>query len=86
MFPEIGSFVVIWMELESVIQSEISQEDKNKYHMLILLCEKWYRWTYLQDGNRDPDIKRDMWTQGRKGVGWVGQTGRVALTYVHYCI
>ena len=38
MFPEIGSFVVIWMELEFVIQSEISQEEKNKYHMLILLC------------------------------------------------
>ena len=25
---EIGSFVVIWMELESVIQSEISQKEK----------------------------------------------------------
>ena len=48
--------------------------------------EKWYRCTYLQDRNRDPDIKRDMWTQGRKGVEWVGQIGRVALTYIHYSI
>ena len=23
-----------WMELESVIQSEVSQKEKNKYHML----------------------------------------------------
>ena len=27
-------FVVRWMDLESVIQSEISQKEKNKYHML----------------------------------------------------
>ena len=27
-------FVVRWMDLESVIQSEVSQKDKNKYRML----------------------------------------------------
>ena len=27
-------FVVRWMDLESVIQSEVSQKEKNKYHML----------------------------------------------------
>ena len=27
-------FVVRWMDLESVIQSEISQKEKNKYRML----------------------------------------------------
>ena len=27
-------FVVRWMDLESVIQSEVSQREKNKYHML----------------------------------------------------
>ena len=27
-------FVVRWMDLESVIQSEVSQKGKNKYHML----------------------------------------------------
>ena len=27
-------FVVRWMHLESVIQSEVSQKEKNKYHML----------------------------------------------------
>ena len=26
--------VVRWMDLESVIQSEVSQKEKNKYHML----------------------------------------------------
>ena len=31
---EIGSFVVRWMDLETVIQSEVSQKEINKYHML----------------------------------------------------
>ena len=31
---EIELFVVRWMDLESVIQSEVSQKEKNKYPML----------------------------------------------------
>ena len=34
---EIGSFVETWMDLESVIQSEVSQKEKNKYHMISLI-------------------------------------------------
>ena len=34
---EIGSFVEMWMDLESVIQSEISQKEKNKYHIISLI-------------------------------------------------
>ena len=32
---EIELLVVRWMDLDSVIQSEISQEEKNKYQMLM---------------------------------------------------
>ena len=31
---DIELFVVRWMDLESVIQSEVSQKEKNKYRML----------------------------------------------------
>ena len=31
---EIESFVETWMDLETVIQSEVSQKEKNKYSML----------------------------------------------------
>ena len=31
---EIELFVVRWMDLESVIQSEVSKKEKNKYRML----------------------------------------------------
>ena len=32
---EIGSLVEMWMDLESVIQSAVSQKEKNKYHIYI---------------------------------------------------
>ena len=35
---EIGSFVETWMDLESVIQSDISQKEKNKYRILTHVC------------------------------------------------
>ena len=31
---EIGSFVETWMDLETVIQSEVSEKEKNKYRIL----------------------------------------------------
>ena len=33
-----GSFVEMWMDLESVIQSEVSQKEKNKYRILMHIC------------------------------------------------
>ena len=35
---EIELFVVRWMDLGSVIQSEVSQTEKDKYHMISLIC------------------------------------------------
>ena len=34
----IGSFVEMWMDLETVIQSEVSQKEKNKYCILTHIC------------------------------------------------
>ena len=31
---EIGSFAETWMDLETVIQSDVNQKEKNKYCML----------------------------------------------------
>ena len=35
---EIGSFVETWMDLETVIQTEASQKEKSKYHILTHIC------------------------------------------------
>ena len=42
---KIGSFVETWMHLETVIQSEISQKEKNKCRILTIYVDprKWYR-------------------------------------------
>ena len=34
---ETGSFFETWMNLETVIQSEVSQKEKNKYRILTYL-------------------------------------------------
>ena len=33
------SFVEMWLQLESVILDEVSQKEKNKYHVLMHTCE-----------------------------------------------
>ena len=38
---EIRSFAEMWMDLESVIQSEVSQKEKNKYRKLTHICGIW---------------------------------------------
>ena len=35
---EIESFVETWMDLKTVIQSEVSQKEKNKYRILTPVC------------------------------------------------
>ena len=35
---EIGSFVEMWMDLQSVIQSKVRQKEKNKYCILTHIC------------------------------------------------
>ena len=35
---EIGLFVETWMDLETVIQSEVSQKERNKYRILMHIC------------------------------------------------
>ena len=55
---EFESLLVRWMNLESVIQSEVSQKEKNKYHILthmymesrkmvlmnIFVGQRWRHW------------------------------------------
>ena len=38
---KIGSFVETWMDIEAVIQTEVSQKEKNKYRILMHICGIW---------------------------------------------
>ena len=35
---QIMPFAATWMELETLILREVSQKDKDKYHMISLIC------------------------------------------------
>ena len=37
---EIMPFAATWMDLETVILSEVNQTEKEKYHMISLICGK----------------------------------------------
>ena len=42
----IQSFVETWMDLKTVIQSKVSQKEKNKYRILTHICGTWKNGTY----------------------------------------
>ena len=53
------------MDLKVVMLNEVSQTEKDKYHMIELICgmKKKYKWTYLQ--NRVTDVENKlMFTRG----------------------
>ena len=72
----IGSFAEMWMDLETVIQSEVNQKEKNKYHVLTHICG------IQKNGTDEPVCKAEIETQmqrtnlwaprGECGVGWGG--------------
>ena len=39
---EILLFAATWMDLENIILSEVSQTEKDKYHMISLICRILY--------------------------------------------
>ena len=70
---EIRSFVETWMDLETVIQSEVSQKEKNKYCILSHICG--IQKNGIDDLNCQAEIETQMqrtnvWTPRGKGVGW----------------
>ena len=82
------SVVVRWKNLEPVIQSEVSQKQKNKYHMLIHIYG-------IQKNNTDEPIYREeMETQAQRtdlltqeGKARVEQIKKVALDpYTLLCV
>ena len=70
---EIMPFAATWMDQEIIILSEVSQTEKDKYHMILIcgILKKWYKWTYIQNRNRPTDIENKlMVTKGeRQGEG-----------------
>ena len=71
---EIGSFVETWMDLETVIQSEVSQKEKNKYRVLTHICGIW------KNGTDELVCRAEIETQMQRTNVWtpMGEGGGVA--------
>ena len=80
---EIGSFVEMWMNLETHTEWSKSEREKQIPYINAYMwnLEKWYRWTSLQGRDWVTDVENKcMDTKGRK---WRG-VGRLGLTHIHY--
>ena len=53
-------FSATWMGLEIIILSEISQKEKDKYHMILLICGI-ESMTKMQNRNRFTDMEHRLW-------------------------
>ena len=83
---KIMPFAAAWMELETLILSEVSQKERDKYHMISL--NNWnliIAQMNLSTGKKIMDLQnRFVVAKGKgEGVGWIGSLG---LIYADYCL
>ena len=66
------SVLMKWMNLEPIIQSEVSQREKDTYHILthIQNLEKCFWRIYLQGRNGETDIENRLRNMGEGRRGW----------------
>ena len=67
---ELPPFTTAWMELESIMLSEISQVVKDKYYMISPISGTYStKQTSKQRRTRDIEIKNELTVTRRKGEG-----------------
>ena len=79
---KLESFVVRWMNLQPVMQSEVSQKKKNVSRYICGIQENGTEEPICREGMETQTERTDLCThQGKERVGWIE---KVALTYIHY--
>ena len=72
---EIMPFAAIWMDLEIIILSELSQTKKDKYHMISLICEVYNMAQMNLSTKQKHTHKHRGQTCGCQGEGGWGRDG-----------
>ena len=66
-------FAATWMDLEFIILSEVSQTNKDKYHMVSLICEIWKKMMQMNLFTKQKQnhrlLKTNMINKGERGAG-----------------
>ena len=79
---KIMSFAATWMELETLILSQVSQKEKDRPHMITLRSEVWNMaqifFFYQQNRKNHGHIGQTCVCQEKgEGMGWTGNLGLV---------
>ena len=77
------------MNLEPIMQSEVSQKEKQISYINAYLwnLERWYWWTYLQGSNGDKDIENRLMNTSKGEEGEGGLYGESTMeTYILPCV
>ena len=78
---EMMPFIAAWFQLEIIILSEVNQKEKDKYHMISLICV----WILNSDTNEPIcETETDPWTWKTDVVpkGWEAGVSRCKLLYI----
>ena len=78
---EIMPFAATWMDREIIILSEVSQKEKDKYHVIPLFVESqiWHKWTCLWNRSRLTEIENRLVVA--MGEGWIERLGLADANY-----
>ena len=83
---KIMPFAATWMELETLIRSEVSQKEKDKYHMLSLVSRIYYRAQMnLSTEKKIMDMEKRLVVARREGEG-LGRTRNLVLIDANSCL
>ena len=76
-------FATTWMELETLILSEVSQKEKDKYHMLSLISGISYTAQRNLSTEKCIDLENRLVVAKGEGdrVGWIGNLGFMDINY-----
>ena len=84
---EIMPFTAMWMELEIIILSEVSQKQEDKYHILLVtyIPHVTYMWNLKHDTNEFILQNRNRLTENRLWLpregGWIRSFGLANTNY-----
>ena len=65
-------FATVWMDLENIMLSEISQSDKDKYHMISLIHGIYEQTELIRKMGQDSYMESRLTTRSGKVKGWGG--------------